>query len=202
MLGAGLAGHLAAKSMWQKRFFWGTGLLIVVLIYFQARSYKEPPTAEDIANAVQKKVADTHNTDTQALATPIPLTNGAKSKPTKSGKPKRSTSSAHLTVTQSTKISTRADAPVETEVVVQTDRVFPTLKFVMQCDQRLIDAQPTIGGSMSLGQMSVSSGVIREHPNVVVYSYGSSAPPFGPANPLVIDVWSKEPVTCNQVATF
>jgi len=53
-----------------------------------------------------------------------------------------------------------------------------------------------------MAQTMVSGGVLRDHPNVAAYSYGSSVPPFGPANPLVIDVWSKEPVTCNQAATF
>lgn len=38
-VGAGLAGHLAAKEWWHKWLFWGSGVLIVVLIYFQARSY-------------------------------------------------------------------------------------------------------------------------------------------------------------------
>jgi hypothetical protein len=109
---------------------------------------------------------------------------------------------AHLIVTQSQKISTRADAPAETEVVVQTDNTFPSLKFVMQCNKLLVDASATIGGTGGTVQMMVSSGVLREHPNVFVYSYGSSTPPFSPSNPLIIDVWSKEPVKCNQVATF
>jgi hypothetical protein len=109
---------------------------------------------------------------------------------------------AHLTITQSQKISTRMDAPVETEVVIQTDNTFPSLKLVMQCDKPLVDAQPTIGGAVGVGQMATSFGILREHPNIFVYSYGLSIPPFGPANPLVIDVWSKEPVTCGQVATF
>src|SRR5262249_2192984 len=110
--------------------------------------------------------------------------------------------SAHLSLTQSQKISTRPDAAVETEVVIQTDVVFPTLKLVMQCDQPLVDAQPTIGGAGGMVQMAVSSGIVSDHPNVVVYSYGSSIPPFGPANPLVINVWSKQAVACNQVSTF
>jgi len=50
--------------------------------------------------------------------------------------------------------------------------------------------------------MMVSSGLVEGHPNIVVYSYGASAPPFGPAHPLVINAWSKDSVICNQVATF
>jgi hypothetical protein len=35
---AGLAGHLASTKWWHKWVFWGAGLFIVVLIYFQAVS--------------------------------------------------------------------------------------------------------------------------------------------------------------------
>jgi hypothetical protein len=59
VLGAGLAGHLTPKAWWHKWFFWVSGLVIVVLIYFQAQSYKEPPTASQIATAVVKQIHDT-----------------------------------------------------------------------------------------------------------------------------------------------
>lgn len=106
-----------------------------------------------------------------------------------------------LTVTQSSKPSTRADAPYETEVVVQTSQTFTSLKFAMQCDKPIIEGHPMVG-SGGMVQMNVRTGILKDHPNVFVYSYGSSVPPFDPANPLVIDVWSKEPVICNQAATF
>src|SRR5713101_8231862 len=220
VLGAGLAGHLAANKWWHKWFFWGSGLLIVVLIYFQARSYKEPPTAEEIAVAVQRKLSETQNINTQQAPSSPPVVaenkvphslpqgrpkKGAAQKPPemKSTSPAGDESlpqSAHLTVTQSLRTSTRTDAPTETEVVVQTDKVFSSLKFVMQCDKPLVDAHTRIEGAGA--QMAVSSGLVQDHPHIVVYSYGLSAPPFGPANPLVIDVWSKDPVTCNKVTTF
>lgn len=220
VLGAGLAGHLAAKERWHKWFFWGTGLLIVVLIYFQARSYKEPPTADEVATAVQNKLSETHNINTQSATPSSPMVAENK-KPRSLSKNHEKDASrgpeetipngpagnepsqfAHLSVTQSRKLSTRTDAPTLTEVVVQTDKVFPSLKFVMQCDKPLVEAQPTIGGANGVIQMMVSSGLAQGHPNIVVYSYGSSVPSFGPANPLIINVWSKEPVTCDQVATF
>lgn len=216
VLGAGLAGHLAAKESWHKWFFWGSGLLIVALIYLQARSYKEPPTAEEIASAVLKKQQQTHNVDTQAGTSPSSSGDGMsqhKTKipkksvppPTQTGQtPPSNTQSlqAHLSVSQSQKISSRPDAPIATEVVIQTDKVFPSLRLVMQCDKPLVDTEYALGGTSGMAQMMVSSGLAKGHPNVVVYSYGSSTPPFGPANPLIIEVWSKEPVTCNQVATF
>jgi hypothetical protein len=55
-LGAGLAGHLSSKIWWHKWFFWGSGLVIVVLIYFQARMTKEPPSAAEISDAVSARL--------------------------------------------------------------------------------------------------------------------------------------------------
>jgi hypothetical protein len=37
LAGAGLAGQLAATKRWHKIFFWGTGLLAVILIFIQTR---------------------------------------------------------------------------------------------------------------------------------------------------------------------
>jgi hypothetical protein len=218
LLGAGLAGHLAAKEWWHKWIFWGSATLILILIYFQARSSKEPPTVEDISNGVVNKLRETHNVQTVLPISgsgvpPVTSVGAGQNKSVRSEEPvthkslpKKSPTfpptSAHLSVTQSQKTSTRPDAAVETEIVIQTDVVFPTLKLVMQCDQPLVDAQPTLGGTAGMVQMLVSSGIVTDHPNVVVYSYGSSIPPFGPANPVVIDVWSKQTVTCNQVSTF
>src|ERR1019366_584867 len=57
VISAGLAGHLAARETSHKWVFWGTGVLIVLLIYFQTRSYKEPPTAAEIAAAIHYPTA-------------------------------------------------------------------------------------------------------------------------------------------------
>lgn len=248
--GAGLAGHLAAKKAWHKWFFWGSGLVIVILICFQAMSQPPPPpTADEIANDVVRKLGQTQNIESPTTATRqrAPNPSGAPHQSTvKSKVLRRKTTEnegeqiaepaagfppskqeaggqsaeelwksseryqtpalmplqAHLSVTQSRKTSTRPDAPVETEVVIQTDATFPSLRLLMQCDKPLVDAQPMIGGTNTVAQMAVSRGLVNGHPNFVVYSYGSSVPPFSPANPLVIDVWSKEPVTCSQVRTF
>jgi hypothetical protein len=110
-------------------------------------------------------------------------------------------SNGKLTVSQTSKPSTREDAPFAAEVVVQTTQTFPSLKFLLQCDKPLVDAHPRLGNG-GMVQMMVRSGLAQGHPNIVVYSYGSSVTPFGPANPLVIEVWSKESVICNQAATF
>ena len=56
-ISAGLAGQLAATKTWHKWVFWGTGSLIVLLVYFQTRSYKEPPTAGEIAAAIHYPTA-------------------------------------------------------------------------------------------------------------------------------------------------
>jgi hypothetical protein len=104
-----------------------------------------------------------------------------------------------FTITQSSKPATRADANYETEVVVQTTMEFPSLQFAMECDKNLVDGQVNAPAGV---RMAVRWGVLTDHPNIFIYSYGSSVPSFGPANPLVVNVWSKEPVVCNQVATF
>lgn len=102
-------------------------------------------------------------------------------------------------ITQTAQQSTRADARYETKVVIQTTMEFPTLNLAMECDKPLIDAEPQGPGG---GMMNVRWGISKDHPNIFVFSYGSSVPPFGPANPLVINVWSKDSMKCNSVATF
>lgn len=198
-------------------------LILIVLWRFTPKP-KEPPTADDIATAVQKKLDEpkrdvqinpsTPSVSTSVKPEPKPKphfkTNQQPAQKTPENLPQNPTtaqpppvlSQGHLSLSQSSKVSTRSDAPVETEVVVQTDTTFQSLKFVMQCDGPMIDAQPMIGGAEGFSQMGVSRGIVKDHPNVMVYSYNFSAPPFGPANPLVIDVWSDKPITCNQAATF
>lgn len=106
---------------------------------------------------------------------------------------------AKLTIAQTPKTSTRADAPYETEVVIQTNGSFPTLKLAIQCDKPITDGDGYVTGEM----MSAGSQfVLRDHPNIYFFSYSSSAPSFDPAHPVVIDLWSKEPLTCNQAATY
>lgn len=66
VLGGGLAGQLASTKWWHKWFFWGSALVIVVLIYFQARMAKEPPTPSEISDAVLAKI---QNKSPQGLIT-------------------------------------------------------------------------------------------------------------------------------------
>jgi len=107
-----------------------------------------------------------------------------------------------LLINQTPKTSTRADAAYETEIVVQTTDSFPSLKMAVQCNQPIVAASAFIGGAEGNVQMLVSSGVLKEHPNVFVYSYGSSTPFLSPSHPLIIDMWSNEPIKCDQAATF
>ena len=54
-LSTGLAGHLAATRKWQKWLFWGTGLFMVVLIFWQARrSAKAQEALQDQLNNIQR----------------------------------------------------------------------------------------------------------------------------------------------------
>src|SRR5712692_2481034 len=213
-----------SKSRFSFKVLWTIVILaliggLLIIVFKIVPKPKEPASVEDIAVAVKKKLTESVQSvgetpaskGTEKPQPPLIAANKPKGRP----KPKPEQSSepapnvgtapalqAHLTVTQSQKISTRSDAPLQAKVVVQTDKTFPSLKLVMQCNKPLVDAIPTIGGAAGTVQMMVSSGILNEHPNVFVYSYGSSTPAFGPSNPLIIDVWSKEPVKCDQVATL
>jgi len=105
---------------------------------------------------------------------------------------------ATLTISQSPKVSSRADAEYETEVVVQTTTEILSVKLLVQCNKDLV----AVTSDTSMVAFMVREGILRDHPNVFLFSYASAQPPFGPAHPLVFDVWSKEPITCNQAATF
>ncbi len=103
-----------------------------------------------------------------------------------------------LTISQAPKISTRADAPYETEVIVQTTKEFPSLKLAIQCNKDLVYGVVVFGGI----RMMTRWGVLKDNPNIFFFSYESAVPQFGPAHPIVVDLWSREPIVCNQVATF
>jgi hypothetical protein len=53
---------------------------------------------------------------------------------------------AALRVTQTAKSFARADAPYESEIVIESDQTFTSLKFAMQCDGPLVDVESVSGG--------------------------------------------------------
>jgi hypothetical protein len=110
----------------------------------------------------------------------------------------QSTRNGVLTISQNNKISTRTDAPYETEVVIQTTVAFPSLKLAFVCDKDIVNVHDDVRGATFMRR----EGIVPEHPNVYFYSYGSATPQFDPGNPLVFDIWSKEPIVCSQVQTF
>jgi hypothetical protein len=200
-------------------------LIIGVMLYVGWRftpKVKEPATADDIAIAVIKKqhedvqkVAGTPPpaTPPPAAATPkrppkqlaqkvIPNTPGESEPKTIPSEPNPAPpppQQARLIVSQKQQVSTREDAPYKTEVTVQATTDFPSLKLIIQCDKPLVDA----GGGMTNGGvlMMTSQGLVKDHPNVYLFTYQSAAPQFGPQNPIAINVWSKESVKCGA-ATF
>lgn len=222
LLGVGLTvvgGVVASAKQWARLCFLLGGPLLVVGVIWQGIRQISAQSAGDSAFMAEvnarkedRRLSDAKTDSLFALIQPVvlPSLSPPASKPSPprrqhSGVPKGPLfppANSTLSVSQSDKVSTRKDAPYEIEVVVQTSATFQSLKFAMQCDKPLADAQPMIGGASGTLQMMVSSGILKEHTNVFVYSYGSSVPPFGPPNPLIIDVWSKEPVKCDQVATF
>ncbi len=214
-IGSGLAGHLASTKWWHKWIFWGSGALALVLIYFQARAYKEPPTAKEIAHAVVQE--EGKNVQTARGEVPSQKPELEPAKPPSTVKPKKpqpkpkpnevtppSTSpppapqTATLFITQSPDVSTRTDAAYKTRVVIQSNHDFPSLKLLVQCDGPLVDGSGGFTGIL----MMTSQGVVKDHPNLFFLTYQSATPPFGPANPIVLTLWSKQPIQCKQVATF
>jgi hypothetical protein len=224
LLGVGLTvvgGIVASDKPWVRACFLIGGPFLVICVICQGIRQMTAQSASDAAfmNVAQENGKERQRSDAKIDGLYALLLSGrreAPSLPSKSaptGTPKDSPTkgtqqpslppnSEKLTISQTSKISTRADAPYETEIVIQTTDSFPSLKMLVQCDKPIVDAQPSIGGTMGTAQMMVSYGLLKDHPNVIAYSYGSSVPPFSPANPIVIDAWSKEPMTCKQVATF
>jgi len=184
-----------------------------------------PPTAEENAAAVvalqDKHAADNRQPSTSSRPnvqptkphpshpkTPevSPDPNSSQSPPTPQAEtPVSPLSAARLTVSQSPSPdpSTRQDAPVKTRIVVQTDRDFPVLRLAVECDGPLVDGNASTAGVEGMSSMKMTSqGVVSGHPNIFVLTYQSATPPFGPSNPVILNLWSKNPVTCNRASTF
>jgi hypothetical protein len=173
---------------------------------------KEPATAEEIAVAVIKKQhedirqvsgippqVDSKKTielgkKTVRKTTKQPAQQGGTTAPTQPTPPPQQ---ARLIVSQKQDISTREDAPFKTIVTVQATADFPTLKMLLKCDKPLMDGQGGPAGVM----MMTSQGIVKDHPNIYIFTYQSAAPPFGPQNPLILTLWSKEAIKC-EAATF
>jgi hypothetical protein len=224
LLGVGLTvvgGVVASEKLWVRLCFVIGGPILVIGIISQGVRQIQAQRNSDNAymRAVQDSKDDRQRSDTKIdalyalleprLNEPPPVAPGRlySKKPTQQPpaapeQPVLPPNSAQLRISQTSKSSTRPDAPYQTEVVIQTTASFPSLKLLLQCDEPIVDVHPSIGGTGGLVQMMVSFGVLKDHPNVVAYSYDSSTPPFGPANPVVIDVWSKNPAKCSQAATF
>ncbi|MGB8786042.1 MAG: hypothetical protein WA755_16690 [Candidatus Acidiferrales bacterium] len=178
---------------------------------------KEFPTAQEIAREVRKQEEGTAPINVGMSSEPeVEIKPQQHPQPQRKPQPQKPNPPAELnptpkrgnprppsslfTVVRSEKYSTRVDAPYETEFVVQTPTVFSALNMTMTCDKPLVDFKihfPS-GGV----QMTVRWGIVREHPNVLFYSYGFASPPFGPDNPLIVDVWSMEPINCEPPATY
>lgn len=107
---------------------------------------------------------------------------------------------AELSVSQQMQKSTRPDAPYKFEVVVQTTQVMPSLKMILACDQPIVDGDAHISGGMLT--MMTGHGVVNSNRNLFAYFYGSATPPFGPANPLIFDLWTAAPTTCSRATTY
>ncbi|MGB7549228.1 MAG: hypothetical protein WBM14_15925 [Terracidiphilus sp.] len=104
---------------------------------------------------------------------------------------------AHFSVTQNQEVSSRADAPYKIRVVVQTNMDLSALRLAVQCDSPIVVAQ-----AGNTGMFIGGHGIVNGHPNVYVINYRSITPPFGPANPIILYMWSANPIRCNEISTF
>jgi hypothetical protein len=105
-----------------------------------------------------------------------------------------------LTISQSEEVSTRPDAPYKARVIIQTTVEMSALKLVLKCTGPLVEAQ---GGPIGSGiLMMTSQGISNADRSLWFLQYGNASPPFGPSNPIAVNVWSTAPVICNQAKTF
>jgi hypothetical protein len=210
-----------------QKVFWnvGSSLLIAAVLlglWKITPKPKEPPTAQENAAAVV--ALEEQRAAARPTAQPAPLPQSTALPPTvptspKHPKPVEPTPTpgpaipptqppsqlspsgpevARFILTQSEDVSSRDDAPHLTRVVIQTNVEFPTLRLALQCDGPIVEGNGGINGAM----MMVSEGVANGYPNVFVLKYGSASPHFGPASPITISLWSKQPIHCGQATTF
>jgi hypothetical protein len=221
--------YLAGELKWRNWVNIGAPVLLVALVlnvalYFFPKP-KEPPSADQIAERVIQKLEEPgQDINKDALNKPpeepiqhppskhrvvAPKNSRPVEKPPETEReisPKGELEfgplsyredRATLAVVQNERTSTRSDAPFETQVVVQTNKEFPSLNLIIQCDKEIMDSKLNTNGTRAA--MNVREGKVAN--NVFVYSYGMQSPPFGPANPIVVDLWSKEKLVCSA-ATF
>lgn len=221
-IGMGAAGgHMAANKSWQKWIFWLAALVSVaatiVLDIRTDRDVSEKNAAimssQQRIEAVEKQsrekidaifaLLQPRPSDPQTRAGILrPAPKPVSSPPVKPDSPDyRPPTLGVLAVSQVQGVSTRPDAPVKTDVVVQSSISFPTLQLVLECDKDLVEVKPSLTNTSVRTSMAVRQGIIDGHTNAFMYSYGSSVPQFGPANPLVFSIWSKEPIRC-KAETF
>jgi hypothetical protein len=190
------------------------------------RKIVKPPTAEENAAAFQalqdrRKTQDNQHPSASQPSKEQPVKSHPSSpkhpevdapihnsQPTSPTQPEAQNSTPHaavLRVSQSPSPdkSTREDAPVKTRVVVQTDTEFPTLRLAVECDGPLVDGNGSTAGFNGMSSMMMTSqGIVSGHPNIFVLTYQSATPPFGPANPVILNLWSKSPISCAHATTF
>ena len=210
-----------------QRVIWNVGASLVIAVLLLGLwkitpKPKEPPTAQENAAAVvaleEQRAAEKQAAQATSLpqsAAPPPTApaspkNPKPAEPTQirglivpptlppTQQPSSAPAVARFTVTQTEDVSSRSDAPHLTRVVIQTNVEFPHLKLALQCDGPIADGSGGVSGVM----MMVREGVANGYPNVFVLTYESAAPPFGPASPITISLWSKQPIHCGQATTF
>jgi hypothetical protein len=151
----------------------------LLLIWKVAPAPKVLPSAEEIAVAVSRMQESSHSSIATTTDPP---------------------QQERLTVIHKRQPSTREDAPYKTELTIQSMIDFPSLKLVVECDERLVDVDGHVSGWPGGLYGPGPSGILTDHPNVFIFSYTVSMPPFGRQHPIVLDLWSKKPIKCRAAA--
>jgi hypothetical protein len=111
----------------------------------------------------------------------------------------------HLTVSQETEVSTRPQFPYRIKVVIQSDIDFPSLKLSLSCNSAIGQVEGGVAGAGARGlppAMFMSwVGVEPNTPTRWTISYSNANPSFGPANPITVDIYSANPISCLTAST-
>jgi hypothetical protein len=165
--------------------------------------------AKDISDRVHEKVAELKVTMPSIPAPIIQMTTPEKPKekavttlpiPPPSSPGPASPHVGHLTVSQISEISTRPEYPYRLRVVIQSDIDFPSLMLMLECSSNIGEERGGIEGGMSMN--IANSGINRKDASKWYIYYSSAVPPFGPSNPIVVDLYAAGPISCNHASTY
>jgi hypothetical protein len=207
-------GHLAADRWWRKGLFWVPGVLcFVATVYLAVRTdrdntdknnaimssqkelqqqqQKSDQKIDIIFNLLQPSLSATHQ-KFQPMVKPVAAPNPSDHQGgLPQVNPATTAEASWVRVSRTERVSTRADAPYATELVVQTSKEISPVRMIVQCDQDIVAGQHLNGGAF----MMYSVGVAQGNPKAFILRY--DFPSFTPSSPIDIELWSRSPSKCD-----